>query len=85
MHSHGRDEIPGTGYSDHDLVMFLKGAGVADPEAIWEVPRCMEWRGGRAHEFGAVDVRAAGSGRTGRSSLAAVATARASVARAAGL
>jgi hypothetical protein len=54
VHSHGQDEILGTAYSDHDLVVFLEAAGVADPEAIWDDPRWVEWRGGPAHEFSAV-------------------------------
>ncbi|MFI0192018.1 hypothetical protein ACH4PW_31295 [Streptomyces sp. NPDC017082] len=33
MHCHGQDKILGTAYSDNDLVVFLEGAGVADPEA----------------------------------------------------
>ncbi|MFB7191398.1 hypothetical protein ACFCZT_40275 [Streptomyces sp. NPDC056230] len=47
----GRDEFLGTAYSDHDLVVFLEGAGVADPEAILDDPQWVEWRGGHAHEF----------------------------------
>jgi hypothetical protein len=39
VHSHGQDEILGTAYSDHDLVSFLEGVGVADPEAILDDPR----------------------------------------------
>ncbi|GGW85562.1 hypothetical protein GCM10010350_82660 [Streptomyces galilaeus] len=35
MHAQGRDEILGTAYSDHDLVVFLEGAGIHDPTAIW--------------------------------------------------
>ncbi|MEU9858880.1 hypothetical protein [Streptomyces sp. NPDC047974] len=53
VHSHGQDEILGTAYSDHDLVVFLGGAGVAEPEAIWDDPQWVEWRGGPAHEFSA--------------------------------
>lgn len=53
MHSSGRDEILGTAYSDHDLVVFLEGAGVADPDAILDDPQCVEWRGGPAHQFSA--------------------------------
>lgn len=34
MHSSSRDEILGTAYGDHDLVVFLEGVGVADPEVI---------------------------------------------------
>ncbi|MDK1348839.1 hypothetical protein QNO09_37390 [Streptomyces sp. 378] len=39
VHSHGRDEILGTGYSDHDLVVFLEAAGVDDPEGVLDDPR----------------------------------------------
>jgi hypothetical protein len=51
VHSSGRDEILGTAYSDHDLVVFLEGAGVAEPEAILDDPQWVEWRDGPAHEF----------------------------------
>ncbi|GAA3917577.1 hypothetical protein GCM10023084_80570 [Streptomyces lacrimifluminis] len=51
VHDSGRDEILGTAYSDHDLVVFLEGAGVADPEAVLDDPLWVEWRGGPAHEF----------------------------------
>ncbi|CQR59350.1 SCJ4.29c, unknown, len: 127 aa (plasmid) [Streptomyces leeuwenhoekii] len=51
MHSGGRDEILGTPYSDLDLVVFLEGAGVVEPEAIWDDPQWVEWRGGHAHQF----------------------------------
>lgn len=33
MYSHGQDETLGTAYSDHDLEVFLEGAGLDDPEA----------------------------------------------------
>ncbi|MFE0805453.1 hypothetical protein [Streptomyces sp. NPDC058812] len=42
VHRHGRDEILGTAYSDHDLVVFLEGAGIADPESVLDQPR---WSG----------------------------------------
>lgn len=32
MHGSGRDEILGTAYSDHGLVVFLEGASITDPE-----------------------------------------------------
>lgn len=51
MHRHGQDEILGTAYSDHDLAVFLEGAGITDPEAIWDDPQWVEWRGGPAHDF----------------------------------
>lgn len=46
-----RSSAPPT--SDHDLVVFLEGDGVADPEAILEDPQWVEWRGGPAYEFSA--------------------------------
>ncbi|MGW0538097.1 hypothetical protein [Streptomyces sp. NPDC003032] len=51
VHHSGRDEILGTAYNDHDLIVFLEGAGVAEPEAIWDDPQWVEWRGGPAHQF----------------------------------
>ncbi|MBO0912764.1 MULTISPECIES: hypothetical protein [Streptomyces] len=53
VHSSGRDEILGTAYSDHDLVVFLEGTGFADSDAILDDPRWVEWRGGPAHEISA--------------------------------
>ncbi len=35
VHSHGRDEILGTAYSDHDLVVFLEGRASTMPTASW--------------------------------------------------
>ncbi|MYS71522.1 hypothetical protein GTY88_13970 [Streptomyces sp. SID5926] len=51
VHNSGRDEILGTACSDHDLVVFLEGVGVAEPEAILDDPQWVEWRGGPAHQF----------------------------------
>ncbi|MFE7399847.1 hypothetical protein [Streptomyces sp. NPDC057557] len=53
VHRHGRDEFLGTAYSDHDLVVFLEGAGDAEPEAVLDDLQWVEWRGGPAHEFSA--------------------------------
>lgn len=53
VHNRDQDQILGTAYSDHALVVFLKGAGVAVPEAILDDPQRVEWRGGPAHEFSA--------------------------------
>ncbi|MFJ5638132.1 hypothetical protein [Streptomyces sp. NPDC093223] len=50
-HTHGRDEILGTAYSDHDLVVFLQAAGITDPEEVMDDPQWVEWRGGRAHQW----------------------------------
>ncbi|MFD3809250.1 hypothetical protein ACFWTC_38245 [Streptomyces sp. NPDC058619] len=50
-HRHGRNEILGTAYSDHDLVVFLEAAGVDQPDAVMDDPRWVEWRGGRPHQW----------------------------------
>lgn len=50
MHRHGRDEILGSAYSDRDLVVFLENVGIADPDAVLDDLRWVEWRGGRAHK-----------------------------------
>ncbi|MCX5264604.1 hypothetical protein [Streptomyces sp. NBC_00199] len=53
VHTGGRDEILGTAYSDHDLAVFLEAAGVADPDAVLDDARWVEWRGGRPHQWSA--------------------------------
>ncbi|MFE2533738.1 hypothetical protein [Streptomyces sp. NPDC059371] len=53
VHSHGRDQILGIAYSDHDLVVFLESAGVAEPEAVLDDPLWVEWRDGPPHDFDA--------------------------------
>ncbi|MFE0204161.1 hypothetical protein [Streptomyces sp. NPDC058985] len=53
VHRRGRDEILGMACSDHDLVVFLEGAGIADPEALLDDSRWVEWRDGPAHDFSA--------------------------------
>ncbi|MEH0402910.1 hypothetical protein ACFY7V_03725 [[Kitasatospora] papulosa] len=47
-----RGRILGLAYSDRDLVVFLEGAGVPDPELILDDPRWVEWRDHPAHEWG---------------------------------
>ncbi|MFG2546337.1 hypothetical protein ACGFOM_28265 [Streptomyces sp. NPDC048594] len=42
MHRHGRDEILGTAYSAHDLVVFFERAGIDDPETVLDQPQCVE-------------------------------------------
>ncbi|MEV5275758.1 hypothetical protein [Streptomyces werraensis] len=39
MRSDGQDETLDTAYSDHNLVVFLEGAGVAGPETILDDPQ----------------------------------------------
>lgn len=51
VYRHGRDEILGLAFSDHDLVVFLEAAGVIDPEMVLDDPHWVEWRDGRAHQW----------------------------------
>ncbi|MFG2437904.1 hypothetical protein [Streptomyces sp. NPDC048508] len=53
VHRCGRDEILGTAYSDHDLVVFLGAAGIAEPDDVLDDPRWVEWRDAPAHEWSA--------------------------------
>ncbi|MFJ1804497.1 hypothetical protein [Streptomyces sp. NPDC088180] len=48
VYDRSRDEILGTTYSEHNLVVLLEGAGVAEPEEILD-------RDGPAHEFSAAE------------------------------
>ncbi|MGN9796334.1 hypothetical protein ACTMTU_35355 [Streptomyces sp. OZ13] len=49
-HPHGRHQILGTAFSDHDLVVFLEAAGITDPDMVLDAPRFVEWRG-RPHQW----------------------------------
>ncbi|MGW7463733.1 hypothetical protein ACWGJT_03270 [Streptomyces xantholiticus] len=51
VHRHGRDEVLGVAFSDHDLVLFLESAGVTEPENALDDPQLVEWRGGEDHRF----------------------------------
>ncbi|MFJ9890865.1 hypothetical protein ACIQRW_34145 [Streptomyces sp. NPDC091287] len=48
-----RGRILGLAYSDHDLVVFLADAGLLDPDLLLDDPAWVDWRGGRAHGWGA--------------------------------
>ncbi len=50
---HGYDEILGTAYSDHDLVVFLEHVGIENPDELLDQPQWVEWRDGPAHDFSA--------------------------------
>ncbi|MEV7491439.1 hypothetical protein AB0O08_11860 [Streptomyces anulatus] len=39
-----RGRILGLAYSDHDLTVFLAGAGLLDPELLLDAPRRVKWR-----------------------------------------
>ncbi|MFG2948468.1 hypothetical protein [Streptomyces adustus] len=49
----GWDEILGTAYSDHDLVVFLQSAGIDNPDPVLDDDRWVEWRGARPHQWNA--------------------------------
>ena len=46
-----RSEIVGLAHSDHDVVEFLRRAGLAFGEDVLDDPVWVEWKGGRAHEY----------------------------------
>lgn len=51
MQRGGRVQILGLAHSDHEVIVFLEGAGLDDPERILDDPEWVEWRGGRAHRY----------------------------------
>ncbi|NUP23587.1 MAG: hypothetical protein HOZ81_47535 [Streptomyces sp.] len=48
-----RGQIAGLSRGDHDVVEFLRGAGLDDAEQLLDDPAWVEWRGGRAHQYAA--------------------------------
>nr|WSS66321.1 hypothetical protein OG284_36480 [Streptomyces sp. NBC_01177] len=49
--AHG--QILGLAHGDHDLVEFLRRAGLPGADTLVDDPQWVEWRGGRAHEWDA--------------------------------
>ncbi|RDD85052.1 hypothetical protein [Streptomyces parvulus] len=47
----GHDMFLGTAHSDHDLVVFLEGAGIDDAARVLDRPQWVEWRDGLPHDF----------------------------------
>ncbi|MEV0579796.1 MULTISPECIES: hypothetical protein [unclassified Streptomyces] len=47
----GREERLGLAHSDHDVIVFLADAGMADPERALDTPALVEWQGAGAHEY----------------------------------
>ncbi|WP_330434672.1 hypothetical protein OIC43_09695 [Streptomyces sp. NBC_00825] len=43
--------ILGIAHRDHDVVEFLRRAGLEDAETLLDDPHWVEWRDGRAHEY----------------------------------
>ncbi|WSM88106.1 hypothetical protein OIF68_00980 [Actinacidiphila glaucinigra] len=54
MHREGRmeDDYVGTAFSDHDLLLILRSAGLPEPGLVVDDPRWVEWRGAAAHRRG---------------------------------
>lgn len=48
-----RGQILGLAHSDHDVVEFLRRAGLEDAEELLDDPSWVKWRGGRAHHYAA--------------------------------
>ncbi|MFH8737373.1 hypothetical protein [Streptomyces sp. NPDC017964] len=46
-----RGRILGLAHSDHDVVEFLRRAGIEDAGELLDDPWWVQWRGGRAHEY----------------------------------
>ncbi|MET7633652.1 MULTISPECIES: hypothetical protein [unclassified Streptomyces] len=44
-------DIAGLAHDDHDLIEFLRRAGIYDAEHCLDDPHWIEWRGGRAHRY----------------------------------
>lgn len=43
MHRHGRDEVLGLAFCDHDLLTLLEAVGITDPEQILDDPVWVQW------------------------------------------
>ncbi|MCX4827158.1 hypothetical protein OG746_26810 [Streptomyces sp. NBC_01016] len=46
-----RGQILGLAHSDHDVVEFLRRAGLEGAEELLDDPSWVKWRGGRAHHY----------------------------------
>ncbi|MFF4427189.1 hypothetical protein ACFY04_41725 [Streptomyces sp. NPDC001549] len=51
MRHQDREQVLGTAYSDHDLVVFLEAAGVVSPANVLDDPQLVQWSGAGAHEW----------------------------------
>ncbi|MCX4790371.1 MULTISPECIES: hypothetical protein [unclassified Streptomyces] len=45
--------VLGLAHDDHDLIEFLRRAGLPDPETLIDDSQMVEWRGSRAHQWDA--------------------------------
>ncbi|MFJ8931591.1 hypothetical protein ACIRLA_33910 [Streptomyces sp. NPDC102364] len=46
-----RGEILGLAHSDHEVVEFVRRAGLEDAERLLDDPAWLKWRGGPAHHY----------------------------------
>ncbi|MFF3171367.1 hypothetical protein ACFVQ0_02025 [Streptomyces sp. NPDC057900] len=53
VHIAGREERLGLAHSDHDVIVFLADAGMANPERALDSASLVEWQGAPAHEYAA--------------------------------
>ena len=44
-------QIAGLAYDDHDVIEFLRRAGLPDADDLLDQSTWVEWRGGRAHHY----------------------------------
>ncbi len=51
VHVNNRDERLGLAHSDHDLIVFLADAGLADPKRILDNRAVVQWQGAEAHQY----------------------------------
>ncbi|MEU6346820.1 hypothetical protein ABZ883_38415 [Streptomyces sp. NPDC046977] len=53
IHRQGRaDAYLGVAFSERDLVLILRSAGMPAPDLLVDDPRWVEWRGSGAHRWG---------------------------------
>ncbi|MGI5255536.1 hypothetical protein [Actinacidiphila glaucinigra] len=45
------DDYLGTAFSERDLLLILRSAGIPDPDLVLDDPRWVEWRGAAAHRW----------------------------------
>ena len=44
-------QIAGLAFDDHDVIEFLRRAGLPDADDLLDQSTWVEWRGGRAHHY----------------------------------
>ncbi|MET9474311.1 hypothetical protein ACFYWN_00235 [Streptomyces sp. NPDC002917] len=51
-----RAQVAGLARSDHDVIEFLRRAGLPDAGDVLDDPQWVQWQGGSPHEYGAASV-----------------------------